>query len=160
MNRRAVLGLLSSLALPGLAGAAPARRASPPLLPAPRSLSVDLAAAVAARKPLVVMVSLDGCPWCHLVRQNYLGPMRQEQGLAVVQVDMRSKQPVQDFDGVLRTHDQLVRAWGVKSAPTLLFFGRDAREIAPRLSGASGDFYGAYLEQRLKQAQQAIAAGR
>jgi hypothetical protein len=41
----------------------------------------------------------------------------------------------------------------VDVAPTVLFFGRTGREVAPRLVGASRDFYGAYLEQRLETAR-------
>jgi thioredoxin-related protein len=123
-----------------------------------RSLAAELAAALASKRPLVVMVSLDGCPWCKLVRDNYLAPMRRE-GLVVVQVDMRSKQPLLDFAGAARTHDDLVRSWKVKSAPTLLFFGPGPAEVAPRLTGASNDFYGAYLDERLLQATRAVTPG-
>ncbi|TFZ05062.1 hypothetical protein EZ242_00975 [Ramlibacter rhizophilus] len=141
----------------GPPAARPARPAELPLLPAPRSLAVDLAAALALGQPLVVMVSLHGCPWCKLVRESYLAPLRREQQLPVVQVDMGSQERLQDFAGVLRTHGEMVRAWQVRSAPTLLFFGREAREVAPRLVGASTDFYGAYLEQRIEQARRAVA---
>lgn len=65
-----------------------------------------------------------------------------------------------DFDGKASTHEQLVRAWQVKTAPTVLFFGREGRELAPRLVGGSlSDFYGAYLDERLAQARAALKDG-
>ena len=85
--------------------------------------------------------------------QHICGP----QSLAVVQLDMRSAQAVNGFDGERSTHQEILRAWSVKVAPTVLFFGQGAREVAPRLEGASiPDFYGAYLDERLRMARRAL----
>ena len=128
-----------------------------PTLPAPQSLAQSLAAALGTGQALVVMVSLEGCAFCKVVRGNYLVPMRQREGLAVVQIDMRSIAPVQDFQGANTTHDALVRAWGVRLAPTVLFFGAGGVEVAERLRGASiPDYYGAYLDERIRTARAAI----
>ena len=106
---------------------------------------------------MLVLVSLDGCPYCKLVRKNYLSPLLEQQGLPVVQLDMRSGATVHDFKGLAFTHSALVRRWNITLAPVILFFGRDGAEIAPRLEGVSSpDYYGALLDQRLKQAQAAI----
>ena len=61
--------------------------------------------------------------------------------------------------GVARTttHAELVRAWKVTIAPTVLFLGAGGREVAERLEGGSPDFYSGYLDQRLEQARRAIA---
>ena len=46
----------------------------------------------------------------------------------------------------------------MRIAPTVLFFGRDAVELVPRLTGGYlPDFYGAYLDQRLETARKALA---
>ena len=126
-------------------------------LPYPPSLRQALAEALSQRSPLVVMVSLEGCPFCRTVRDSHLLPLLREGTTAVVQIDQRSAMPVDDFQGTPVTHDQQTRTWGIRVAPTLLFFGPNAREIAPRLVGASlPDFYGAYLEDRLIQARKAL----
>lgn len=152
--RRALLGLVLGAMVPGIALAS---RPAEVVLPAPESLAGELSAALAAGQPLVVLVSLDGCPFCKLVRQAYLGPLRSENGQRVVQIDMGSARRLAGFRGELATHDQLVRAWGVKTAPTVLFFGRGGREIAARLVGASiPDFYGAYLQDRLQAARRSL----
>lgn len=84
-------------------------------------------------------------------------PLREQQGLPVVQVDMQSSATVQDFKGVSMTHDALVHAWGIKAAPSVLFFGAGGTPAAPPLVGVvSPDYYGALLDERLAQAQQAI----
>lgn len=137
----------------------PFARAADAVLPAPASLADALAKALQIGQPLVVMVSLANCPYCRMARNNYLEPLRREEGLPVVQIDMRSAVPVLDFQRVATTHDHLVRAWEVKVAPSVLFFGQRGREVAERLQGAYiEDFYGAYLEQRLQQARTALKA--
>ncbi len=126
------------------------------VLPSARALSDELALALRQGRPLVVMVSLDGCPFCRIARQSHLLPMHR-QGWEIVQVDMRSPQAVRDFDGKMLTHDALVQRWRVSVAPTLLFIGPGGKEVAERMEGAyQPDFYGPYLEDRLDKARTAI----
>jgi hypothetical protein len=90
-------------------------------------------------------------------RDSYLAPLRGDTGQPVVQLDMGSVRLVRDFEGAQKSHDQLLRSWGVAVAPTVLFFGKGAREAAPRLAGASiPDFYGAYLKDRLCTARRTV----
>lgn len=126
-------------------------------LPVPSSLSDALQHALQRKQPLVVMVSLHGCPFCKVVRENYLMPLQRE-GLPVVQLNMRSTQPLIDLQGNAQTHDALIRKWGVQLAPTVLFFGLQGHEVASRLKGAYlADFYGAYLDEQLTRARQGVA---
>jgi len=143
-------------AVVSLLGAGPARAAT---LPMPASLPDALAAALKKGNPLVVMVSLVGCPFCVIARDNYLAPMQGQAGLSIVQLDMRNRQLVQDFSGVTQTQDELIRRWGVKVAPTVLFFGRGGVEVAERMVGGYiPDFYGAYLDERVRTARAAVAS--
>jgi hypothetical protein len=83
-----------------------------------------------------------------------------EQGLPVVQIDMRNRQNITDFQGLTLTQDALIRRWGVKVAPTVLFFGPGGLEVAERLVGGYiPDFYGAYLNERLQAARSALRKG-
>jgi thioredoxin-related protein len=130
-----------------------ARAQTAAALPAARSLSDELAVALKAGQPLVVMVSLEGCIFCKIARQSHLVPMHR-QGQPIVQLDMRSAQLVTDFDGRQTTHDELARRWKVSITPTLLFFGPRGREVAERMEGAyQPDFYGPYLEDRLSRSR-------
>lgn len=129
-------------------------------LPRPESLQALARAAVARGEPLVVLVSLPGCVYCEQVRRDALAPLRARGG-AVVQVDLRDAARVAGFDGQATTHDRLTRAWGVRVAPTVLFFDAQGREVAERLQGASiPDFYAAYLEDRLDRAREVLRAAR
>ncbi len=128
------------------------------LLPQPASLRAAAQAAQRRGEPLVVMTSLPGCPYCELVRRSYLGPLRRDQGLPAVQIDITDRQtPVQGFDGTTTTGQELAQAWKARFTPTVLFFDADGRELAERLVGVSSpDYYGAYLEQRLAIARQKL----
>jgi thioredoxin-related protein len=127
------------------------------VLPAPQSLSDELAKAMEKGNPLVVMVSLEGCPFCRVARDSYLEPLRRQEGMSIFQIDMRSALTVRDFTGASTTHDQLVQAWRVTIAPTVLFFGPRGKEIVARMEGGYiADFYGAYLDQRIEQARTLI----
>lgn len=150
----AALSCLGGALLPASAQAS-AQGHSSSQLPVARSLKEELAAALKAGQPLVVMVSLAGCAYCDIVRNHYLLPLSQR-GAFVVQVDWRSTMPLQDFVSS-GSHDDAVRRWKVRVAPTLLFFGPGGREVAPRLAGVSSlDFYGAYLDARMEEARRAV----
>lgn len=151
MKRRLVLAAPVALVTNAFA-------AGPHHLPIAKSLTDELAAALQAKAPLLVMVSFDGCVHCATVRDHHLAPLHAESRQPMVQVDMRSGRHLLDFTGQSRTHDQVVRSWGVDAAPTLLFFGQQGREIAPRLRGVSiPDFYGAYLQDRIQVARRELS---
>lgn len=140
-----------------LAAVLPVARAVSATLPQAVSLADELVAALRRGEPLVVMVSLEGCPFCTVARNSYLAPLRQEGRLAIVQVDMRTTRSLKDFQGQSLTHEQMTRRWSISLAPTLLFFGKGGMEVAERLVGGMlPDFYGAYLDQRLDTARKAV----
>lgn len=152
-RRRACVAAVASAA--GLLSAPLARAADRPL-PAPASLPQELARALQRGEPLVVMVSLHGCPFCQVVRESYLWPLR-DAGVPVVQIDMRERRSLIGWDGRALSHDEWVRQVGVRIAPTVLFLGPEGHEVAPRLKGAYlPDFYNAYLEDQLASARRAV----
>lgn len=155
LDRRVLLaggvGFAMSLAVPAWSAGA--------VLPVPQSLPEELAKALKAGQPLVVMVSLEGCPFCRVARNNYLEPLRRQEGVPVVQIDMRNTATLRNFSNVSVTQDEMIRAWGIKIAPTVLFFGSKGKEVAERLEGGYiADFYGAYLDERMQAARAAIKA--
>ena len=138
-------------------GAVPALAATTASLPVPKSLAESLTLALRLGQPLVVMVSLEGCAFCKVARSYYLAPLQRE-GLPVVQIDMRTATPVQDFQALATNHDALVRQWNVRVAPTVLFFGPGGVELAERLQGVpNADYYGTYLNQRITAARAALS---
>lgn len=127
------------------------------VIPESKSLQQEIAVALKRMSPLIVFVSLDNCPFCKIGKENYLRPLVNEQQAHIVQINFRSSSKVINALGDLKTQDQVIRDWGIKVAPTLLFLGKDGIELAPRLAGGtSSDFYGAYLDDRLELAKETI----
>jgi thioredoxin-related protein len=130
-------------------------RAAPAALPTPDSLQ---AAALQARQqgqPLVVMTTLEGCPYCNLVRNHYLLPMLKAGEIAAVQTDVRdTRRNLRGFVGEHPSPSDPARAWKARFTPTVMFFNAAGEELAERLVGvAVPDFYGSYLEARLTEAR-------
>ena len=150
--RRLCVQALVLSAIPAMA----AQDASERLLPTSQNLPKDLAVALASKQPLVVMATLHGCPFCKVVREHYLRPLSQS-GAFVTQIHFLSSDALVAWDGAPNTHGNVVKQLGVDVAPTVLFYGRGGRELAPRLAGSSiPDFYGAYLDDRMQIARSAV----
>lgn len=141
--------------MPPTTNATPFTAATPAALPSPASLRGAAQAAAALGEPLVVMTTLAGCPYCDLVRNHYLLPMRREGKVQAVQIDTRDRTSnLQGFSGDNTTPAEQARAWKARFAPTVMFFGPQGQELAERLVGvAVPDFYGEYLDARLATAR-------
>jgi thioredoxin-related protein len=124
------------------------------------SLTRHSAMAKRAGRPLVVMTSLPGCPYCDLVRDHYLSPMALANEVVAVQLNITDNTAmVEDFDGLARSAKTIAKRWDARFAPTLLFFNNEGVELAERIVGvAVPDFFGAYLEQRLETAKRILQA--
>ncbi|MDB5966232.1 MAG: hypothetical protein JWQ72_2732, partial [Polaromonas sp.] len=135
----------AGLGLPAL-GLARHAWAKDTALPVPGSLAEAGKAAALAGEPLVLLVSLPGCPYCEMVRRSYLLPGRRDTGLQAWQLSISdATTPLQGFDGKPTTAAAQIKGWNAPFTPTVLFLGRDGQELAERLVGAgSPDFYGFY----------------
>jgi thioredoxin-related protein len=110
----------------------------------------------------VLLVSLPGCPYCELVRRNYLLPARNESGLEAWQLNVNDNStPLTGFDGKATTAAAWTKTWKASFTPTVLFLGPEGQKLAEPLVGvAVPDFYGAYLDERLALARTAFFALR
>ncbi|UJW80672.1 hypothetical protein [Hydrogenophaga sp. SL48] len=131
---------------------------TPTALPTPASLRGAAQAAAALGEPLVVMTTLAGCPYCDLVRNHHLLPMRRAGQVHAVQIDTRDRTSnLQGFQGENTTPAEQASVWKARFAPTVLFLGPQGQELAERLVGvAVADFYGEYLDARLQAARQRL----
>ncbi|MES2512426.1 MAG: hypothetical protein V4625_21050 [Pseudomonadota bacterium] len=149
---------LALLAGGALACAVPAlARAADTALPVPPSLPVAAQAAAAKGEPLVLLISLPGCPYCEMVRRSYLLPMRGE-GLHAWQINITDrKASLTGFDGKPVSPEAQASVWKATFTPTVLFLGPKGQMLAPPLVGiAVPDFYGAYLDERLATARKGL----
>ncbi len=126
-------------------------------LPVPPSLPLAAQAAAAKGEPLVLLISLPGCPYCEMVRRSYLLPMRAE-GLQAWQINITDRRALlTGFDGKHVSPEVQAGLWKATFTPTVLFLGPQGQMLAPPLVGiAVPDFYGAYLDERLATARKAL----
>lgn len=122
-----------------------------------QDLAADSRRAAESKTPIVVMFSADHCPYCELVRQDYIDPLPkhpQYGGRVMVRiVTTDSDFTLTDFDGVATTHTHFAFDQGVSLVPTVRFYGVNGEKLAPDLVGALlPDFYLDYLEGAIKQA--------
>lgn len=145
---RALLGAaLAALSLHALAAAT---------LPVAGDLREEAAQAARAKVPLIVLYSLPGCPHCEVVRRSHLLPLLAEKPprARVVQIDLRSAAPLTDFSGRKTTHGEYSQQQKIVLAPVVMFLGRDGEPLAAPLVGSMiPDFYGAYFDDALAEAQ-------
>jgi thioredoxin-related protein len=160
-RRQFSAAIAAALALPALCVSSRAF-AKDSALPVPVSLRDAALAAASRGEPLVLLVSLPGCPYCEVVRRNYLLPGRRSANLQAWQLDITDAiTPLASFSGEATTAKAQVKSWKASFAPTVLFLGPQGQELAERLVGAGiPDFYGAYLEERLAGSRRALAALR
>lgn len=151
-RRQFTAALAGGLLLPTLAWA------KDTALPVPVSLPGAAQTAAAKKEPLVLLVSLPGCPYCEVVRRSYLLPARRDDGLHAWQLNISDRStPLIGFDGKATTAAEQIAQWKAGFTPTVLFLGAAGQELAERLVGlGSTDFYGAYLDERLATARKAL----
>lgn len=151
----------------GSGGSDTGHRLQPPS-PERDALPTLAQASFAAGRPLVVMFSLRGCPWCDALRREHFAALMAAQaslGVFAIEIDLTDARP---FVAARATDTEpaqslkadspreLGRLHRVRLAPTVLFLGPEG-EVAERLIGyGSPDFFGAYLDQRLAQARAAL----
>lgn len=107
----------------------------------------------------LLFFSSPGCPWCDLVSREQLVPRRKSREFPAIDwIEVNLSGPAPQFALPLGKEPisgrELARSLSVQFAPTVLAAGMTMSAVAQPLVGySSRDFYGAYLEQLLNDAQ-------
>ena len=128
------------------------------VLPPASDLAADAIESKRTGAPLIVMLSLQGCPHCEVVRRSHLLPLlRDPTPVArpiVRQVEINGVALLRDFDGNTITHAEFAARQQFKPAPVVMFFGSKGVLLAKPLVGSMiPDFYGAYLDAALTESR-------
>ena len=120
-------------------------------LPAATDFVADAKSAARFGVPVIVLVSLGGCPHCEVVRRSHLLPLvRDKTGAtqAVIrQIEINGQERMRDFDGKEITHAEFARNHKVRIAPVVFFFNTKGELLSEPLVGSMiPDFYGAYFD--------------
>lgn len=116
-------------------------------------------------KPVILFFSLPGCPFCHVVRNNYLHPLLRDskprERPVIREVDMASAQSVQNFDRSNVTPRSIAQKYKVIAAPTVIFVdARGCMLVPPIIGGDIAGVYGGYLDNAFATSAQKIAAAK
>lgn len=157
--RAAVIVASLLLAGPGLVAAAG------PALPAPVDLRSEARVAQARGVPIVILFSLPDCPYCEVVRRNYLVPLakqgeRRTRPL-VRELELTATAPLRGFSNEATSGKILAERYQVKVAPTVVVLDSAGQLLAAPLAGGDvAGMYGAYLDGALEQARATMDATR
>ena len=132
-------------------------------LPTARNLAADAKSAEQSGLPLIVLVSLAGCPHCDVVRRSHLLPLLRDVAGAtgvpkapkaiVRQVEVNGSERLRDFNGKDMSHAEFARYYKASIAPVVFFFNAKGELLAAPLVGSMiPDFYGAYFDAALSEA--------
>lgn len=113
--------------------------------------------------PLIVLVSLAGCPHCEVVRRSHLLPLMRDAVVGdkpvIRQVELNGREVLRDFDGTEITHAEFARRHKVKIAPVVFFLNdKGALLAAPLVGSMIPDFYGAYFDAAFNEAKAKLRA--
>jgi thioredoxin-related protein len=130
-----------------------ARAAQP--VPHTRDLRADARAAAQNGQPLLLFITLEGCPFCARVRESYLGPMSRDadQNQRALIRELPIEATVPDFEGKPRLGREIAADMKISMYPTVVLVDATGKLLAAPLVGfTSPDFYGAYLDERIDTA--------
>ncbi len=148
MRRLFLLCLLLLPALPAAAGDVHLPRAT--------DLQALGAEARARNLPILILFSMEHCPWCAVVREEFLNPMLRSGDYTerVIMVELESDaSPITDFDGRRIEAIDVAQRYDATLSPTVVFLDGHGRELAPKLVGVTTvDFYGGYLDEGIDTA--------
>ncbi len=140
--------------------AGPAEAGSGAQVPLTTDLQADAALAQVRGIPLLIMFSLDNCPYCMVVRKEFLDPMQLSgdyRNKVLMRILKMDGNLVTDFDGRRILVDDLAVRYGASVAPTVVLLNHRGQMLTERLLGiTSPDFYGAYLDAAIDKSLQRL----
>ena len=126
-------------------------------LPAARHLALHAAAAQQQGMPLILLVSLIGCPYCEEVRKLHLAPL-EKTGVVVKQIHLDRDEKLIDFEGKPSTQKRFAKSLAVRVAPTVFFFDAKGAQVAEPIVGAiHEDFYKEYMDEAIATAKKKLS---
>jgi len=108
------------------------------------------------RLPILIMFSMQHCPYCELIREDFLKPMLRsgdyENKVIIREIHSDSYATLRDFDGKEVSVDELAHRYRASLSPTVVFLDHTGRELSKRMIGVTTvDYYGGYLDEAIEQ---------
>ena len=125
------------------------------------NLQQDAELAQQTNRPILVMFSIEDCPYCEFVREEHLKPMlrnaKYKSQIIIRELHTDVTDSVIDFNGRRIDAEKLADRYKVRLNPTVVFLGAKGRELSKRLVGVSSvDFYGGFMDRAIEESNQRL----
>lgn len=111
--------------------------------------------------PILIMFSRQGCPYCDVVREEFLKPMLRSgdytDRVIMLEIHSDSYAHLRDFNGQMISAEALSHRYRAGFVPTVVFVNYEGKELAERLIGiTTRDFYGGFLDEAIEASLQRL----
>ena len=110
--------------------------------------------------PLLLLVSRQDCPYCHLIKREVIRPMlisgEYDNRILMREIMIDYAEQLIGFSGVALPAAKFAQQYGVRLTPTLLFLSAQGKELAERIVGVNTlDFLSWYIDESIDKARSA-----
>jgi thioredoxin-related protein len=108
---------------------------------------------------ILLLVSQQDCPYCHLIKEEIIRPMILGRDfvddILIREVFIDEGETIVDFQGSTRDAADFAHDYGVYVTPTLLFLGANGKELVKQMTGINTvEMYWYYLSESIREALQ------
>ncbi|WP_456416133.1 thioredoxin family protein [Thiolapillus sp.] len=109
------------------------------------------------RRVIMLLVSQEDCPYCHLIKEDVIRPMILggdfKDEILIRELFINEGETIVDFQGMEREAADFAHGYGVFVTPTLLFLGADGNELVQKMVGINTvEMYWYYLSESIRGA--------
>jgi thioredoxin-related protein len=109
------------------------------------------------KRPILLLLSRNGCPYCILIKREILKPMLISDDytdkIVIRELILDATDTLHDFNGSVITSSELTNRYNIKVTPTMLFLGPDGKELAERIVGINTiELFFYYVDQAIDKA--------
>lgn len=153
---RIIHPLLFILALYSICGSAHSGSQHPSLITT-TNLSQEGKLSLRTKRPILILFSREGCPYCIQIKREILKPMlisgNYTEKIIIREIILDPTATLIDFNGSAIKASELTDKYSVEITPTLLFLGPDGNELAERIVGINTiELFSYYVDQAIDKA--------
>ena len=121
------------------------------------NLAKDGETSTHTKRPILLLISRKGCPYCILIKREILKPMLisgdYTDKIIIREIILDPTVTLQNFNGSVITSSELANRYSIEMTPTLLFLGPDGKELAERIVGINTiELFSYYVDQAIDKA--------
>jgi thioredoxin-related protein len=109
------------------------------------------------KKPILLLISMRGCPYCSQVKREILEPMLisgdYTDKIVFREIVLDPSATLHDFNGAMIKTSKFADRYRIDLTPTLLFLGPTGKELSERIVGINTiELFSYYVDQAIDEA--------